>query len=127
MVDEHALAVLEYPKVIDLLAGFATSSLGQAAVRRLAPLADIEQIIRLQAETTELKQLLMPEQDLPIGGLHDLSFILDKLEKGADVLPIDDILSVGDTLRAARNVQAYLAEATEGGTRPHLLRFVEDI
>ena len=127
MVNEHALEVLEYPKVIDLLAGFATSSLGQAAVRRLAPLADIEQIIRLQAETTELKQLLMPEQDLPIGGLHDLSFILDKLEKGADVLPIDDILSVGDTLRAARNVQAYLAEATEGGTRPHLLRFVEDI
>jgi len=127
MVNEHALEVLEYPKVIDLLAGFATSSLGQAAVRRLAPLADIEQIIRLQAETTELKQLLMPEQDLPIGGLHDLSFILDKLEKGADVLPIDDILSVGDTLRAARNVQAYLAEATEGGTRPHLLRFVEGI
>ena len=126
-MNEHALEVLEYPMIIDLLAGFATSGLGQARVRELVPLTAIEEIARLQAETSELKLLLMPEQDLPIGGLHDLSFILGKLEKGADVLPIDEILSVGDTLRAARNVQAYLAAAEEGGAYPHLLRFVEGI
>lgn len=126
-MNEHALEVLEYPQIIELLAGFATSSLGQERVRQLVPLVDIEEVARLQAETTELKALLMPEQDLPIGGLHDLSFILLKLEKGADVLPIDEILLVGDTLRAARNVQAYLADAAESEAYPHLLRFVEGI
>lgn len=125
-MNEHALEVLEYPQIVDLLAGFATSGLGQVQVRQLVPLTDIAEIAKLQAETTELKTLLMPEQDLPIGGLHDLSFILLKLEKGTDALPIDEILSVADTLRAARNVRAYLEEADEA-MYPHLVRFVAGI
>ena len=125
-MNKHALEVLEYPQIVDLLAGFATSGLGQERVRRLVPLSDVAEVARLQAETTELKTLLIPEQDLPIGGLHDLSFILLKLEKGTDALPIDEILSVADTLRAARNVRAYLQEA-DAVTYPHLVRFVEGI
>ncbi len=75
-MNEHALEVLEYPQVIEILAGLATSGLGQARIRALAPLTDRPSIERLMAETTELKALLMPEQELPIGGLHDLSTII---------------------------------------------------
>ncbi|MEE3258091.1 MAG: MutS2/Smr-associated SH3 domain-containing protein [Candidatus Latescibacterota bacterium] len=125
-MNKHALEVLEYPQIVDLLAGFATSGLGQERVRRLVPLSDVAEVARLQAETTELKTLLMPEQDLPIGGLHDLSFILLKLAKGTDALPIDEILLVADTLRAARNVRAYLEEADET-IYPHLVRLVAGI
>ncbi len=124
-MNEHALERLEYPQVIEILASFATSGLGKKAVRELKPLSDREQVERLMAETTELKALLMPEQDLPIGGLHDLAFILSKLEQGADVLPIDDIMEVGDTLRASRQVKAYLDDVAE--TYLHLAQMAEGI
>ena len=39
-LNEHALEVLEYHQVIEILAGFATSGLGQLRVRQLRPLPD---------------------------------------------------------------------------------------
>ena len=112
-MNEHALERLEYHQVVEILASYATSGLGKREVAQLQPLSDRGEVERLLAETSELKALLMPEQDLPIGGLHDISFSLLKLEKGADSLAVDEILAVGDTLRAARNVRNYIADAGE--------------
>ena len=124
-VNEHALQVLEFPQVIEILAGYATSGPGQRQVRALMPLTDMAQVERLLAETTELKRLLMPEQDLPIGGLHDLSAILQELEKGVDVLLIEQVMEVADTLRAARRVLAYMQGT--GEQFPHVARMAEGI
>ncbi len=124
-MNEHALERLEYPQVIEILANYATSGLGKREVSQLQPLSDREIVERLLAETTELKTLLMPEQDLPIGGLHDVSFSLLKLEKGTDILPIDEILAIGDTLRATRNVRNFIADA--GAMYPRVMAMAEDI
>ncbi|MFT5088824.1 MAG: DNA mismatch repair protein MutS2 [Candidatus Latescibacterota bacterium] len=124
-MNEHALERLEYPQVMEILASYATSGLGKREVGQLHPLSDRGEVERLLAETTELKVLLMPEQDLPIGGLHDVSFSLLKLEQGADILPIDEILAVGDTLRAARNVRNYIAGA--GESYPHVVAMADNI
>lgn len=124
-MNEHALERLEYPQVIAILATYATSGLGKREVSQLHPLSDRDEVERLLAETTELKALLMPEQDLPIGGLHDVSFTLLRLEQGADILPIDEVLAVGDTLRAARNIRNYTADV--GETYPHVAAMAEGI
>ncbi|MFC1525237.1 endonuclease MutS2 [Candidatus Latescibacterota bacterium] len=124
-MNEHALQVLEFPQVIDILADFATSELGKKRVSALMPLADMAQTERRMAETTELKALLMPARDLPIGGLRDLSFILQELGRGVEVLLVEQILTVADTLRAARRVSAYLGDAEE--TYPHVALMAEDI
>jgi DNA mismatch repair protein MutS2 len=124
-VNEHALQVLEFPQVIEILAGFASSSLGQQQVRALMPLSDMDQTKRLLAETTELKALLMPEQDLPIGGLHDLTLILQELDRGVDVLLIEQVMEVADTLRAARRVLAYMHGAE--ANYPHVDRMADGI
>ncbi|MGY8826685.1 MAG: hypothetical protein ACKVJG_22660 [Candidatus Latescibacterota bacterium] len=86
-MNEHALERLEYPQVMEILASYATSGLGKREVGQLHPLSDRGEVERLLAETTELKVLLMPEQDLPIGGLHDVSFSLLKLEQGPIYCP----------------------------------------
>ena len=124
-MNEHALQRLEYPQVIEILSDFATSGLGRRAVQLIEPLSDLPQVETLLAQTTELKAQLMPDQDLPMGGLHDLAPILLKLEKGEDLLGIDDILEVGDTLRAARNVKAYLDDADQA--YPALARVAQRI
>ena len=56
-----------------------------------------------------------------------MGWVVALLQRGAASLQrIDEILSVADTLRAARNVRAYLQEA-DAVTYPHLVRFVEGI
>jgi DNA mismatch repair protein MutS2 len=110
-VNQHALHVLEYSQVTELVARYAASGLGKRRALELTPLADLGRVQTLLQETTELKSLLEPENVLPMGGLRDLFPLLDRLVQGDDILVPEELLVVADTLRGARNVRAYLAEA----------------
>ena len=112
-MNPHALEVLEYGRIKELLTDHATSGLGKRAAQQVRPLKDMEEIEKLKAETTELKELLAPARELPIGGLHDLFPLLDKLDRGEEVLLIEELLLFADTLRAGRIVRAFLEDAEE--------------
>ena len=124
-MNQHALDVLEYDKIRELLVGYAASGLGIRLAQEIQPLTDLYRIERLIAETTELKRLLSPDRYLPLGGLHDLSPILEKLDKGAEILIIEEIMHVKETLRAFRIVKGYLEDAK--GDYPHLRRLAGSI
>ena len=72
-----------------------------------------------------MKRLLSPDRYLPLGGLHDLSPILEKSDKGADILIIEEIMHVKETLRAFRIVKEFLADAK--GDYPHLRQLAGEI
>ena len=124
-MNQHTLDVLEYDKIRELLLDYTASGLGARLAQDIQPLTDLYRIERLIAETTELKRLLSPDRYLPLGGLHDLSPILEKLDKDADLLIIEEIMSVKDTLRAFRIVKGYLEDAK--GDYPHLRQLAGDI
>ena len=124
-MNQHALDVLEYDRIRELLVGYAASGLGIRLAQEIQPLTDLHRIERLIAETTELKRLLSPDRYLPLGGLHDLSPILEKLDKGAEILIIEEIMHVKETLRAFRIVKGYLEDAK--GDYPHLRRLAGNI
>ena len=124
-MNQHALDVLEYDKIRELLVGYTASGLGARLAQRIQPLTDLHRIERLIAETTELKRLLSPDRYLPLGGLHDLSPILEKSDKGADILIIEEIMHVKETLRAFRIVKEFLADAK--GDYPHLRQLAGEI
>ena len=124
-MNQHALDVLEYDKIRELLVGYAASGLGIRLAQEIQPLTDLHRIEQLIAETTELKRLLSPDRYLPLGGLHDLSPILEKLDKGAEILMIEEIMHVKETLRAFRIVKGYLEDAK--GDYPHLRRLAGSI
>ena len=124
-MNQHTLDVLEYDKIRELLVGYTASGLGANLAQEIQLLTDLPRIERLIAETTELKRLLSPDRYLPLGGLHDLSPILEQLDKGADILIIEEIMSVKDTLRAFRIVKGYLEDAK--GDYPHLRRLAGGI
>ena len=124
-MNQHALDVLEYDKIRELLVGYAASGLGIRLAQEIQPLTDLYRIERLIAETTELKRLLSPDRYLPLGGLHDLSPILEKLDKGAEILIIEEIMHVKETLRAFRIVKEFLEDAK--GDYPHLRRLAGSI
>ncbi|NKB65970.1 MAG: endonuclease MutS2 [Candidatus Latescibacteria bacterium] len=124
-MNEHAFRVLEYGQIVDLLAQYATSGLGKGLARQIKPLLAADEIERLIGETTQLKTLLEPRRELPIGGLHDLFPLLDKLAAAADVLVPEEIQRIADTLRAGRLVKAYLEGADE--TFSHLRGWARDL
>ena len=124
-MNQHALDVLEYDKIRELLVGYTASGLGARLAQRIQPLTDLHRIERLIAETTELKRLLSPDRYLPLGGLHDLSPILEKSDKGADILIIEEIMHVKETLRAFRIVKEFLADAK--GDYPYLRQLAGEI
>ena len=124
-MNQHTLDVLEYDKIRELLLGYTASGLGARLAQEIQPLTDPHRIEQLITETTELKRLLSPDRYLPLGGLHDLSPILEKLDKDADILVIEEIMRVKDTLRAFRIVKGYLKDAK--GDYPHLRRLAVDI
>ena len=124
-MNQHALDVLEYDKIRELLVSYTASGLGARLAQRIQPLTDLHRIEWLIAETTELKRLLSPDRYLPLGGLHDLSPILEKSDKGADILTIEDIMHVKETLRAFRIVKEFLADAK--GDYPYLRQLAGEI
>ena len=124
-MNQHALDVLEYDKIRELLVSYTASGLGARLAQRIQPLTDLHRIEWLIAETTELKRLLSPDRYLPLGGLHDLSPILEKLDQGADILTIEEIMHVKETLRAFRIVKEFLADAK--GDYPYLRQLAGEI
>lgn len=124
-MNQHTLDVLEYGKIIELLVSYTTSGLGKNLAQRIQPLTDVRLIERLIAETTELKTLLSPDVRLPLGGLHDLFPLLEKLEKGEEILLPEEIMLIKETLRAGRIVKGYL-EGTDK-SYPHLRQLAQSI
>ena len=61
------------------------SGLGAGLAQQIQPLTDSERIEQLLAETGELKRLLEPDRSLPLGGLHDLSPLLHRLDQGEEI------------------------------------------
>ena len=68
----HAdFAALEWQPLLELVAGFAASSVGRAAILALAPSTDEEWIARQHRLTGELRLLLEEQVSIPLGGLFD--------------------------------------------------------
>lgn len=124
-MDQYSLDKLEYTKVRELLLDRAASGLGAGLARQIEPLTDRQRIEQLLAETGELKRLLAPGRSLPMGGLHDLGPLLDRLDAGEEILAIEEILYVGETLASCRTIKSYFSEVDE--SYPHLCRFDRDI
>ncbi len=123
-MNSHTLKVLEYHKIIQILASYSSSSIGKERIKNLKPLTDYSQIKQLIDETTDLKEMLHPNRAFPISGVFDISLILKKLENWSDILSIDEINQVGSSARVARVVKECLEEDNR---YPSLIKIAETI
>ncbi|MCR1821206.1 endonuclease MutS2 [Terrisporobacter muris] len=111
-MDQKSLRVLEYNKIIDLLATKASSSLGLKYIEELTPKPDYEEVKDMLEETSEAQGILIKRGHVNLGGIQDVSDSVKRAEIGA-VLDPGSLLKISDNLRAARNLKRSLTPGEE--------------
>lgn len=111
-MDEKTLKMLEWPRVVLLLAENATSAAGRDRCLDLEIQTDLEAVSASLRLTTEAKDLLGIVGSFPLGGVHDLRIPIKRVEQGAS-LEGADLLAIADTLTAARRLKSFLQDHDE--------------
>lgn len=116
-MNEKSLRVLEYNKIIELLADKATSTLGKSLCSSLKPTNDIKHIQSAQTETAEAVAMIIQLGRPPIGPIVDLKDPL-KIASIGGVLSPKQLLEVADSLRTGRVLKKFIA-----GNDTHLEKY----
>ena len=102
-MDTEAFKVLEYEKIKDRLASFASSMRGKELCRTMTPASDFDTVLRLHAETAEAVSVLQM-QSPPFGGIYDLRRTLQKATLGS-ILEVEELREIMSTMQGMRNVK----------------------
>ncbi len=115
-MDSKTLNVLEYPKILEKLAGFCDFSASMALARSLVPTDSYDLAVSRIAETTEARRLFSI-QDVSVGAAHDIRAAADLAARGG-VLDPQALLDVKSTLIACRELKKTFEK--KGGEYPRL-------
>ena len=112
-MNDRALKVLEFNKIIESLKSKASSSLGKDAIGDIRVYKDMDTVKRKLAETQEVVSIITRFGMIPFGAVHELSQEM-KVAKVGSYLNIRQILYISDTLRTARKLKSYILKFDEG-------------
>lgn len=107
-MDTESFKVLEYGKITNWLASFASTICGKELCRSVIPSGDYDKVVCLHHETAEAVQV-QQMQSPPFGGIYDLRTLLKKASMGS-VLEIDELRSVMSTMCGMRNVKYFFRD-----------------
>ncbi len=109
-MNEKALKVLEYHKIIQKLTDFAGSQPGKARCRELVPSSDLSEIRRMQRETSDALSRLYRKGSVSFSGLTDIRGSLRRLEIGS-ALNIGELLRICRLLETTSRVKSWARES----------------
>ncbi|HWZ58302.1 MAG TPA: endonuclease MutS2 [Gemmatimonadaceae bacterium] len=119
-MNRHALGVLEFPRVLDLVAARATSTVGAARVQALEPQADRGWVEREHARVTAVRALVADEGGWAPEPVPDLADPLARLRIEGVAWTGLELLAGATLLRSARRTREALREER----RPAMARAV---
>ncbi len=105
-MNDKSLRVLEFPKIIEMLAEHATSDPGRAMCRSLRPSVVLSTIEQSQLETEHAVNRLLKKGSTNFGNNKDLGMSLRSLEIGS-VLSSGELLKIARLLENTARVKAY--------------------
>jgi len=109
-IGAETLELLEWPRLAQQLASFASTRAGDRHCTTLVPPLDFGESQRLLAETTELLGLDgLTEGGLSFSGAADIGATVSLCAKGG-VAPGEDLLAVATTLAAARRLRRQIED-----------------
>ncbi len=105
-MNERVLRVLEYNKIIDMLASHAGSAAGIKKCRETLPETDLELIERRQTETADALARLLQKGSVSFSGIPDVSASVKRLEIGS-TLGTAELMHISSLLTATARIKSY--------------------
>ena len=107
-MDEHALRILEFDKIVERLARLTSFSAGRELALALRPSNEYDEVVRRQRLTAEARRLRELKPSLGLDGARDVRDLARKAAL-AGVLEPAELLDVASLLSAAREAHATLS------------------
>jgi len=107
-MNRHALGVLEYSRVLDVLADRATSALGAARIRQLEPRRDIEWMETEQRRVVAMRAIVGSENGWHPEPIPDLSVSLARLRAIGSSWTGEELGRGAQLLRSSRRTKEAL-------------------
>jgi DNA mismatch repair protein MutS2 len=111
-MDTKTLNLLEYPKILERLAGFCDFSASMALARQLEPTDSYDLALARLEETGEARRLFSTNDNIGIGGAHDIRPAAELAARGG-VLDPQQLLDVKSTLISCRELKKSLERRTD--------------
>lgn len=108
-MNQKVLNTLEYDKVIERLAAYATTELGREACETLQPMTQEPEISLAQEQTQDALTRLYKQGSISFFGVQDLGASLKRL-KMKGTLSAGELLEIAGLLEAVKNALAYGAQ-----------------
>jgi DNA mismatch repair protein MutS2 len=109
-----SLTTLEYPKIIERLAGETAFSASRELALALEPASDADQARKLQGYTAEARKLLDLRPDAGVRGARDVRLQAKAAERGKVLTPAE-LLDVAATVRSSIYVGRLITRLEEEG------------
>ena len=105
-MNDKALRILEYHKIINLLVDKATSQPGKDVCRKLAPMTELSEIEEAQQQTADAFTRLIKGGRIHFSDNKDISFSIKSLEIGSN-LSASELLKIASSLACAGRAKSY--------------------
>ena len=116
-MNDKSLRVLEYNKIIEMLAGYAVNDITRGRVLEIKPVSDFYAVESMQSETDEALVCVLKYGAPDISRVGEVSSALKRIEVGG-ALGTAELLNVAKVLKCARVLRKY------GGNMPPSLKEV---
>lgn len=118
-MNEKALNILEYNKIIEQLTQCASSAPGKALCHQLKPSTDLDQICHMQKETSDALTRIYAKGSISFSGISDIGPSCMRLKVGSS-LGIGELLQISKQLDVALRVKGYSRGDNDPDTRDSL-------
>jgi DNA mismatch repair protein MutS2 len=108
-MNEHALAVLEFPRARELVAGRAGTTVGAARVRQLVPLTDRSEIEAQHVRVAAMRALADSEAGWRTEPIPELDAAFQRLRVAGASLQAVELQGIGQLLASSRLTKASFA------------------
>lgn len=106
-MNEHTLRILEFDKVLGIIAGYALSDAGKEFVQATLPVSDPASVKDRLRETEEFMRILESGERPPLEGIFDIRRVVEKLDVMGSMLNPGELLQTAATLGAGRRVRIF--------------------
>ncbi len=111
-MDEHTIRVLEFEKVLQLLAAETAFSVGRELALAVRPSTEYAAAFDLQSETAEMRLLDHLGIDVPFAGARDIRPLIHSASIGQALEP-GDLAEAAQTLKTARRARLVLEKVRD--------------